>query len=52
MAKKVVQTITNSHGPQAIFKQKSALRLLKPGERTLETLQQPELHSECFAELC
>ena len=35
-AKKVVQTITNSHAPHAIFKQKSQLRLLKPGERSLE----------------
>ena len=31
-AKKVVQTITNSHAPHAIFKLKSTLRLLKPGK--------------------
>ena len=31
-AKKVVQLITNSHAPHAIFKGKSELRLLKPGE--------------------
>jgi hypothetical protein len=35
-AKKVIQTITNSHAPHAIFNQKSKLRLLKPGERNLE----------------
>ena len=28
--KKIVQLITNSHAPRAIFKEKSALRLLKP----------------------
>ena len=31
-AKKIVQTITNSHAPHAIFTEKSQLRLLKPGE--------------------
>ena len=31
-AKKVVQTITNAHTPHAIFKGKSDLRLVKPGE--------------------
>lgn len=31
-AKKVVQTITNAHTPHAIFKGKSMLRLVKPGE--------------------
>ena len=51
-AKKIVQTITNSHAPHAIFKQKSALRLLKPGERTLEMLRWPNVLPECFAELC
>ena len=30
-----MQTITNSHAPHAIFKQKSELRLLKPGKCTL-----------------
>lgn len=34
-AKKVIQTITNSHAPHAIFNQKSALRLLKPGKYIL-----------------
>lgn len=31
-AKKVIQVITNSHSPHAIFKEKSTLRLLKPGK--------------------
>ena len=31
-ARKVVQTITNSHAPHAIFLQKSKVRLLKPGK--------------------
>ncbi|CAL8465879.1 g5415 [Coccomyxa elongata] len=36
-AKKVVQIITNSHGPHAILKQKSALRVLKPGDTRFYT---------------
>ena len=31
-AKKVVQQITNSHAPHAVFKAMSELRLLKPGK--------------------